>query len=94
MPQFKFKLCPFCGGEEIRIHHIKRVVKEADTWRVECVSCGVHSEENSYQKAVEFWNKRFFDINRKEKSARVATPSFVDKRRRLRKRLTRTINRC
>ena len=61
MPQFKFKPCPFCGGEEITIHHIKRVVKEADTWRVGCVSCGVGSEENSYQEAVEFWNKRAWE---------------------------------
>ncbi len=67
MPQFKFKPCPFCGGEEIKVDHIKRVIKEADTWRVGCISCGIGSEENSYKEAVEFWNKRIWpDINAKE----------------------------
>ena len=65
----QFRPCPFCGGEEIKVDHIKRVVKDADTYRAGCVSCGVGSEENSHQEAVEFWNKRFDDINRKEKIA-------------------------
>jgi len=66
MPQVKFKPCPFCGGEEIKIDHIARVVKEADTWRVGCASCGVGSEERSYQETINFWQKRAFEHNAKK----------------------------
>jgi len=71
MPQFKFKPCPFCGGEEIKIDHVKRtieIIKEADAWRVECVSCGASREENNHKEAMEFWNKRKWpDINEKKR---------------------------
>ena len=61
MPNFEVSSCAHCGGQA-KIGRICRR-RAASKFFVECLSCGISTRHyDSYQKAVEVWNRRPDDI--------------------------------
>lgn len=67
MPQFKFKPCPFCGGEDVVIkRNSSPILPESIrrfnyTWIVCCYSCGLILPHDSREQVITAWNKRTDD---------------------------------
>lgn len=45
------KLCPFCAGEAT-------MRPEGDYWEITCDDCGVFKQGDTYEQALNEWNRR------------------------------------
>jgi len=55
----ELKLCPFCGGKANLT--TEYLVIGLAVSKVECMSCGASTAENSAKNAIRLWNRRADD---------------------------------